>query len=394
MKPAIRQPGRTKPYRLRAIGLAALAACFGAAALGLSFPVLSLEIERATGSGQAIGLHAGAAALSTIAIAPFVPKLLKTFGMRTLFTAAGLLAGTCFFLLGAIKDTTVWLGLRFLLGVFTTVFFIGPEIWVNAVTRRSWRGRALSLFAASISLGLALGATLAGVLEATALSPYPFGVALCLAPVLTIWWPAPRPRRSEATLAGIGEQLRMARLAPAALIGAASFGMFETGMLNFLPVWAVRAEFSAPEGAGLLAAIGFGNVLLLPIIGWCADRFGATRMLIFCAFTAALAPLSLVALAPQFAPSLLGAFILGGMVTGLYSVGLFVLVQRVSSRQMPSANAAYVSAYGLGSLIAPPVAGWALSQYSPHGVMFAFAMMGVLVLSGIALFERRAIIRA
>lgn len=379
---------RTAPLRLRALVLACLAAGLAGAAIGLSFPTLSLAIEAMTGSSSAIGLHAGAAAISTLAVAPFVPRLLSGIELRKLIIAAAVLAAACFAVFPASQSMPVWIVARFGLGVGLTLVFIAAEIWVNAVASPRWRGRALGAFSASLALGLAGGAALAALLAAREINPYPVGIALSLAPLLAVLVRAPQPRRHVAAAHGIADLWRVGRLAPSALVAAAAFGAIETGMLNFLPVWGVRAGYSPADAASLLAAIAFGNVLLLPLIGWMADRLGPGRTLTFCAAISVIAPLSLYVLTGQLLASLVAAFILGGMVTGLYAVGLTLLASRVATRQLASANAAFVTAYGVGSLIAPPVASVSMQIVNPHGVLFAFAFLGTVVL-----FARLALAR-
>jgi predicted MFS family arabinose efflux permease len=96
-------------------------------------------------------------------------------------------------------------------------------------------------------------------------------------------------------------------------------------------------------------------------------------LLIICASTgvagALLAPF---AIATPIATYLL-LFFWGGIVMGIYTIGLTLLGERFKGAELASANATYVMLYAVGLLCGPLVEGVALDAWNPHGLMVALA---------------------
>ena len=93
----------------------------------------------------------------------------------------------------------------------------------------------------------------------------------------------------------------------------------------------------------------------------------------------AAAGLAGTALAP-FAVAVPAAFYLlllfwGGIVLGIYTLGLTFLGQRFQGPDLARANAGYVMSYAAGLLIGPAIEGVALDLWNPNGLMVALAVV-------------------
>ncbi|NWG44956.1 MAG: MFS transporter, partial [Alphaproteobacteria bacterium] len=143
------------------------------------------------------------------------------------------------------------------------------------------------------------------------------------------------------------------------------------------------------EAAASLAvtAYAFGNVVLPVPLGMAADRLGPRRVLAACALASAgallLVPVALASV-PLF---LLAVFLFGGASIGLYVVGLAALMARLGPADTAPANAAFVSAYGLGALVGPLLAGGAMDLWDPHGLVAVFLLP--IAAYGLVLARRR-----
>ena len=78
-----------------------------------------------------------------------------------------------------------------------------------------------------------------------------------------------------------------------------------------------------------------------------------------------------------FAPTL---FVFGGVVVGLYTVGLTLLGERFRGADLASANSAFVLMYSVGALAGPPVSGYAMELWDPHGLVIAIGGISGLYL--------------
>jgi MFS family permease len=112
-----------------------------------------------------------------------------------------------------------------------------------------------------------------------------------------------------------------------------------------------------------------------------SDRTDRRLVLLFCASIGLLGTLALPFVMHSvwfFAPSL---FFFGGVVVGMYTVGLTLLGERFKGANLAAANAAFVMMFSLGALVGPPMAGVAMDLWNPHGLIVAMSgLCGLYVL--------------
>ena len=71
-------------------------------------------------------------------------------------------------------------------------------------------------------------------------------------------------------------------------------------------------------------------------------------------------------------------FLQAGVASGLYTVGLSLLGERFSGGAIAAANAAFIFAYGFGSLFAPPLAGYAMDSAGPQGLLWTLSAIAAV----------------
>ena len=71
-------------------------------------------------------------------------------------------------------------------------------------------------------------------------------------------------------------------------------------------------------------------------------------------------------------------FFFVGASSAFYTIGLAMIGERVRPGALASANAAFIFAYGLGSLLGPALGGVSMDLADPWGLMAAFAAMAGL----------------
>lgn len=379
--------------RRRGIAIALAIGLITGAAMGLAFPLLALSLERMSGSGFVIGLNAMMGAISTLVAAPLTPILFTRTPPRRAIALSALLAAASFAALGGTENLTLWLILRFVFGAATTVVFLGAEIWANQLAAEHWRTRALGAYAAALSAGLAAGAAAFAGLGEVGYAGFMLGAALAGAPALVIAARAPRLRPPRAGAVAPPALWRAARLAPAAVTAGAVVGAIEAGAFNFLPVYGVRIGFSERDAGLVLAAVAIGTVLLYAPLGVVADRVNRRATLLACAVVGAAAPFLIGAAGENVGAAAAAAFAYGGVIVGFYAIGLATLSNRAGPARIVPANAAFVTAYGLGSCASPLVVGRALDLAGPAGALAAlsaFSALYLLVLAGAAISARTA----
>ncbi|MBI1239269.1 MAG: MFS transporter [Alphaproteobacteria bacterium] len=360
----------------RRLSLAAALGCVFATgvAIGLSLPLLSLMMDRAGHSDTVIGLSAAAQSLAMMAATLVIPKLAARTGAAAFLLACHVAAACALVAIRATDALVLWFLLRIVLGAALQGIYLMSELWITQIAEADRRGRLLALYSAIVAGGYAMGPVILQTTGTTGWAPFAGGAVVILlgaAPLLLAWRVVPPVTSAPARDVG-----RYLFVAPVAVFAGLTFGALETGMAAFLPLYAIRNGWAEPTAILLLTAWGIGNIMLVPAVGWLADRMNPYRVLAGCAAAGVIGAALLPFTMESFAAALTLLFFWGGVILGLYSVGLTVLGGRFTGGELSAANAAFALMYAGGSLIGPFLSGTAMDLWDPHGLL--------LVLGGIA----------
>jgi MFS family permease len=346
-------------------------------AIGLGTPLLSVILENRGHSATMIGANAAVGGVAAIVAAPFAIPLasrLGVVGAMLLMFVVGALSFVGFYVF---EDFWIWFPLRATLHIAMTTIFILSEFWISSSAPPARRGLVLGVYATCLSLGFAIGPFIFAMIGSQGFLPFGIAcafVAVAAIPVLMAAGQSPSVRREsdDAPPSGFFRYIFMVPTATAAVL---VFGAVETGGFTLFPVYGARVGYSEADAALLLSMIGLGNVLLQIPIGMLSDRMKDRRILLLaCAVIGAAGSFLLPAIIEDswWATAVL-FFIWGGVVAGLYTVGLAHLGAQLSGRDLASANAAFVLCYGLGTLAGPQLIGAGMDVFGPSGFAWALA---------------------
>ncbi len=365
----------TTPSRDR-VGIAAAIACITLAgvSLSLSIPLIALSMETRGASGSLIGLNTALAGLAVLTVAPVIPWAAATVGVSALLFGALAVGAATILAFYVVEQLWLWFPLRFLFGASFGVLFVVSEFWINALAPPNSRGLVMGLYGTALSLGFALGPAIVAATGFTSFAPYAICAglfALAAGPVFAAGGSAPRIERPEA---GRGV-IFFIRLAPAATFAGFVFGAIETGGFTFLPLYGTRVGLDAASATLLGAAIALGNMLWQVPLGILSDRMDRARLLLLIGVVGAIgaAAIPLVAQWPVALYAMLAVW--GGIVSGLYMIGLALIGGRFAGVDLATANAAFVVMYALGMLVGPPMLGAGFDVWNPHGAPLAMALL-------------------
>lgn len=367
--------------RPRSMAAAIICAALSGCGFTLLMPVLALNLEAMTGSGLIVGLNGAVAALSTLAAAPFVPRLLQSLRGRTLILASLGFAALSLPLFPLFPDVGFWFVARFAMGIAISVVFVTSETWINQIADPARRATLLGLYATALAGGFGAGGLLFAGLGHEGWAPWLAGMVLFLAgtlPILLLRGPdVEAPGIDDA---GLGSMLRAAGTARLAIAAALLFGATETIFFSLVPVYGARIGLE-PHAIGFMMASGaVGGIVLQIPLGWLADRFGRANSIRAIGLVCMAGPglIFLAGSAPL--PIYMIMFIYVGVTMGLYTIGLSLIGERFSGGAIAAANAAFIFAYGMGSLFAPPAGGWAMDARNPEGLLIMLTLMAAAFL--------------
>ncbi len=370
--------------------LRAMIAIIAAVALvGLTFgytlPLLALIMEEDGIGPVMIGLSAAAESAAILAMGPFVPRILREWGLRTPMFAAVAIGVIMMVVLYFCDPRTAWFPLRFILGAAIFLMLITTDIWITQGAGAARRGRMIAIYGTAATGGIAAGPLLVPLTGTEGILPFLVGagaLAASAVPLLFAWGPA--PSMGDRARLSLGALVSAVPLLVAAVL---AFGLLDAAVLSLMPIYGLRRGLDEAGAVLLVTILVAGSILLQFPIGWLADRVAKPRVLVGCAF----AGLGAAVVFPLVfdLPWLLWPclFVIGGAMVGVYIVSLAILGDRYSGGTLAAAISGTAMAYALGSTAGPLLTGAALRGWDPYGFNVIVAAAFGLILVVAALFR-------
>jgi MFS family permease len=359
--------------RDRRLSLAAVIACITSVGIGLgvSIPLLAIMLERQGVSSTLIGLNTAMPALATLVATPFISPLLRRVSTGTFLLVCLGVSALCMPLYFQFPNVWAWFPIRFVNGLALTGLFVVSEFWINQLADDKNRGLLMGIYGTILSSGFAVGPLVLLTVGSEGISPF------LIVSMLTLFSTVPiliarqlAPQVTEKPSRGL---LAFLTVAPAATLAGLVYGATETNIFNMLPIYGMRVGLTEEVAALILAVFALGNMIFNIPIGIASDRFDRRTVLLICA-AFGFGGTALLPVVSQnvyvFLPTL---FIFGGVVVGMYTVGLAMLGERFKGADLAAANTAFVLMFSVGALVGPPIAGVAMDAWDPHGLAIAMA---------------------
>ncbi|MCB1386674.1 MAG: MFS transporter [Nitratireductor sp.] len=357
-------------------------------ALGLAFPLLSLILESRGFSASIIGANAAIAGLSGMAAVWLVTPFARRFGVTGTMLIASLVTAASFIAFYLFESIWIWFLLRIFFHGALSLTFVMSEFWITAATTEQRRGMMLGVYATMLSIGFGIGPGILALTGSAGILPFLIGTAILLLACL----PALAARGRAPALSGLGHSpsgfIKYIWVVPLATGAVVAFGAIEQSILPLIPVYGSRLGFDEAGAALLLLVIAAGNVALQIPLGMLSDRARDRRQVLYgCALVGMIGsltlPLAIGGGPGGFWPTAIlyaHLFIWGGVISGLYTVGLAHLGSRLSGGQLAEANSAFVFCYGIGAIFGPQLAGYGMEAVPPHGFAWVVALLFALYL--------------
>lgn len=355
--------------------------------IGGVMPLASILLERRGVSTSLIGLNAALPVLAVILVSIVLGPLSRRIGITTVLLGGLCVSAGSTLLMPFWTALPAWMLLRFLTGLGAGAHWILSETWLNAVAPDGKRGLYSGMYSALFATGFVVAPIVLSFLDLASPAPFYILVALMLLGALPLW--LARGLLPDVTAHGEAPPWGMVLSAPLIFAAALAAGFNDSGLMSLLGIYTLRTGFGEGETFLLLSFFSAGSVVLQIPLGLIADRGGHTRLLLVSAAAGALGALLLpfAAHAPLLLRGLL--FVWGGLMVGLYTLGLAQLGQHFKGPSLAGANALYVSIYACGSVTGPLLYGASMDWIGP-GALPAGVLVCCLAMMASGLVARRA----
>ena len=329
-------------------------------ALGVAFggyiPLQSLWMESLDRPFNQIGLTNGIVGLGIVISAYFVPQLVRRVGITRAILIGLFLATISASVFRLTENLHLWLIIKFIKGLGLGLHWVLSEAWLIKISPPKIRPKAIAIYAVSMSLGFAGGPAIIWLFGHTSMLPF-FCVSLVLI-VTAVPFFFIRKFEPAIELDSKSSPVKLILKFPTVVAACVVAGGIDLAMLSLLPAIIMRLPTADIDIAStIVTAMAIGTIAFQYPIAKLVDYFKPEKISAFVVtFGVAFA-----ALLPFFLHSFylanVMAFLGAGLIYGLYTLGLTMLSNRVSSRDLVTANAGFVIIFEMSNLFGPTVAG-------------------------------------
>lgn len=345
------------------------------AAMGATWPLLSLKMEFLGLSSLSIGVSASAQALSVLLVFPIAPRIIKTFGVKRTAAYSILAAALAVVLFSLFESAYAWTPIRVFLGMSVAIVFIASETWFMATVPPAKLGVLGGVFGLVWSTAFASGPLMLLVVGTHGSLPF-----IILATVVSAGL-CPLALAHERTEAADGPEkvwmMALIAIAPVAILSALIQGLLDSINDSFVPLYGLRHGLTVNGSVSLLAVVLLGLSAAQIPVGMLADRFPPRALIAVIGSTIAIAAICLPLTIGSSWLLWPNALILGAGVGSLWVVSLVMVAMLFPAAQLAHANTARSMLYGLGSAAGPLIAGAGIDRLGGSFLPYLIAFLGV-----------------
>lgn len=372
--------------------IGATSACW-AFSFGIGSQAISHWLHGQGVSDTVIGLNHSFYYLGLAVAACLVPFMARRLGSTNCAALGMIFSGVSLVVFPWAEGEASWYFLRFLNGWAGAMSLVPLETIVSRDSTPDRKTLNFGIYGVSLTLGGALG-----IGAAPHAYPHGYWLAFCvgagtplIAGAALLFGLLPRARAHDSP--GVTTPLGWRRNFLS--YGTAwSLGFLEGGMLAFLAIF-LETRGLSPESAGTLMSVTMVGVILFQVpVGWLADSYGKTPMLLGCYGVVTLGLLAIPWLTnPLWLALVLFAF--GACTGAMYPLGLSLLSDRLPESGLARAYAWYLAVECIGSQAGAAAMGKARDLWGETS-MFAVGLTAVVVVLvawlALQMFQPRSVV--
>ena len=297
--------------------------------------------------------------------------------IRTYVVCAGL--STIIVLLHLlIESTTVWMVLRFVLGLVMMSQYMVIESWLNEQAEDSQRGIVFAGYMIAVSVGQVVGQLLLISFPDLNYKPLLL-VAIFFSASLVPVAMTRRVHPAQMVAAPLEIKYFWTRI-PQSLVTVFIAGVMNGAFYGLGPVYASEAGLSTAQVSVFIAmGVAAGFVAQWPI-GWISDRMDRSRLIQTNAMIMAVMAIPLWGFFHwSYSALLVFSFLLGIFLFTFYPLAVAFANDNVEQPKRVALSGLLLATFGVGASIGPVLTGMAM-KYTPNALYIMFSLMTLLLI--------------
>jgi MFS family permease len=303
--------------------------------------------------------------------ARLTPLMIQRVGHVRVFAALGSFMSAGLIALPLLTEPWAWTVLRVLVGFCMSGIYVAAESWLNATATNETRGKVLSAYMIAQTLGI-IGAqgllTLGDAGTSVLFICASILVSISFAPILLSATVVPavsvaRPMALRHLFKG----------SPLGTVGIFLLGGVYATQSGMGAVFGSQIGLTATQISLFVAMLFAGALVLQYPIGWLSDRMDRRILIFGLSVMGGGSCLLGWATGENLWLLMAAAFFAGGVTTQLYALLLAYTNDTLAADDMPAASGGLVFTFGLGAIVGPLFAGWAMQRLDAYAFWLVLA---------------------
>ena len=366
--------------RARSIATILLGAALLFLGYGLMLTVLPVRAQLEGFTETTIGFMGSAYFFGFTAGCLVGPRVVKAVGHARAFAGFAAMIAALTLLYPLLVDAWLWVVLRAVGGICTSVVYMVIESWLNEQATNKIRGKVLSLYIIIGNLTTIAGQQMLVIYPENGLAVFSLVavlIAVSLVPVSLTPVKEPDPIPTA--------KLRIARLyslSPTGFVGCILFGLADGAFWTFGPVFAQDRGLSVADIALFMGAFMAGGTVLQWPVGWLSDRTDRRFVIALCAALSVGSGLGLAFWdAPHPSLGFALAILHGGVMFPIYALCIAHSNDFAPNGEMVEVSSGLLLLYGGGAALGPIILGPVMEHWGAGSLFVMIAgTLGVLAL--------------
>ena len=353
-----------------------IAAATGEICAGINSVLFPVTLESFGLSNSLIGLILSVEVAAVVCLSPFISSIIGHLGLFWATISGTIGRAAILMLLINTDNVLLWVLLLFLFGICSTILAIALQTWVNFAKLPGVRGFVVSIYSASMAIGIALGPVILQFIGGNRSLAFTTSAVVTLLAMIPIFF-----IRSSIPEFEVNDKPRLLfviRNGKYVMFSAVVGGISFYGLPAFLTLYGMEAGLSMEQASLLITMFMLGGLILGPAIGYFSDRFERTHVILVSFLISLLCSVFLPITIFELLAAYALLFVWGGAMEGVSSGGMTMLAELYRKEDQVSANIAYQLMDALGGTLGVMLIGLAMDWHGSEGLVYVIVGAAVI----------------